>query len=44
MLGSNLEALTAETELRLSSDTYRERSLVSMRLPGALISELTFTL
>jgi predicted Zn-dependent protease len=44
MFGANLEALTAETELLLASDTYRERQLASMRLPGALVSELTFTL
>ena len=41
---TNLEALTAETELILESGTYRERALASMRLPGALLSELTFTL
>ena len=44
MLGANLEALTAETELLLASDTYRERQLASMRLPGALLAELAFTL
>ena len=44
MLGTNLEALTAETELLLESGTYRERALASMRLPGALLSELAFTL
>jgi predicted Zn-dependent protease len=44
MLGSNLEALTAETELIADSGTYRERALASMRLPGALLSELAFTL
>jgi predicted Zn-dependent protease len=44
MLGASLEALTAETELMLASDTYRERSLASVRVPGALLSELTFTL
>ena len=44
MFGPNLEALTAETELLLASETYRERSLASMRLPGALLSEMTFTL
>ena len=44
MLGTSLEALTAETELILESGTYRERALASMRLPGALLSELTFTL
>lgn len=43
-LGANLEALTTETELVLASDTYRQRALASMRLPGALLSELTFTL
>jgi predicted Zn-dependent protease len=44
MLGTSLEALTAETELILESGTYRERALSSMRLPGALLSELAFTL
>ena len=44
MLGPNLEALTAETELALESNTYGERQLVSTRLPGALLSELAFTL
>jgi len=44
MLGSNLEALTRETELILESSTYGERALASMRLPGALLSELEFTL
>lgn len=44
MLGANLEALTAETELILDSATYRERALAGMRLPGALLSELAFTL
>ena len=44
MLGANLEALTRETELLLSTDTYRERPLASMRLPGALCREMAFTL
>jgi predicted Zn-dependent protease len=44
ILGTSLEALTAQTELILESGTYRERALASMRLPGALLSELTFTL
>ena len=44
MLGPNLEALTAETELLLASDSYRARQLSSMRVPGALLSEMTFTL
>lgn len=44
MLGSNLEALTAETEFLLDSSSYRQRSLASVRVPGALLSEMTFTL
>ena len=44
MLGANLEALTSETELMLDSSTYRERQLASMRLPGALLGSLQFTL
>jgi predicted Zn-dependent protease len=44
ILGPNLEALTRETELILSTDTYRERSLASVRVPGLLLSELAFTL
>ena len=44
MLGANLEALTVETELALESNTYGERQLTSLRLPGALLSELNFTL
>jgi hypothetical protein len=44
MLGSKLEALTAETELLLDAETYGERGLRSSRLPGALVSEMAFTL
>jgi predicted Zn-dependent protease len=44
MLGQNLEALTAETEFLLASDCYGARQLSSMRVPGALLSEMTFTL
>ncbi|HVJ74685.1 MAG TPA: metallopeptidase TldD-related protein [Casimicrobiaceae bacterium] len=44
MLGSNLEALTRETELLLSADSYRSRHLTSARLPGALVREIAFTL
>jgi predicted Zn-dependent protease len=44
MLGANLEALTRETELLLSPDTYRSRQLSSARLPGALVREMAFTL
>jgi predicted Zn-dependent protease len=44
MLGSNLEALTAERELILDSDTYGGRNLASVSLPGALLSAMQFTL
>jgi len=44
MLGDNLEALTAERELLLESNTYGSRTLASATLPGALLSELNFTL
>jgi len=44
MLGASLEALTAETELALESNTYGERMLTSLRVPGALLSGLAFTL
>lgn len=44
MLGDNLEALTAERELLLSSSTYGSRTLTSATLPGALVAEMNFTL
>jgi predicted Zn-dependent protease len=44
MLGDNLEALTTERELLLSSSTYGSRMLTSATLPGALVSEMNFTL
>ncbi len=44
ILGSNLEALTTETELSLDASTYQSRQLTSTRLPGALVSEMAFTL
>lgn len=44
MLGSNLEALTAETELLLDPGTYGARKLSSLNLPGALVKEMAFTL
>jgi predicted Zn-dependent protease len=44
MLGSNLEALTRETELAQDNSAYRERQLTSLRLPGVLLREMTFTL
>lgn len=44
MLGSNLEALTAERALMLDPGTYDGRNLDSARLPGALLSAMRFTL
>ena len=44
MLGANLEALTRETEIILDAGTYQSRQLASVRLPGALVSEMAFTL
>ncbi len=44
MLGSNLEALTAERSLLLDPGTYDGRNLESARLPGALLSAMRFTL
>lgn len=44
MLGDNLEALTEERELLLESNTYGSRLLTSFVLPGALVSEMSFTL
>jgi len=44
MLGDNLEALSREPELMLSTDSYGSRHLTSVRLPGALVRDMTFTL
>ena len=44
MLGSSLEALTRETELLLSAESWHSRQLASARLPGALLREMSFTL
>jgi predicted Zn-dependent protease len=44
LLGSQLEALTAERELLLSASTYSQRNTSSALLPGALVSRLTLTL
>ena len=44
LLGDNLEALTSERELSLESSTYGSRKLESVLLPGALVSEMSFTL
>jgi len=44
LLGSQLEALTAEREWLLSASTYSQRATASALLPGALVSRLTLTL
>lgn len=44
ILGSELMALTRETELCLATDTYGQRSLGGSRIPGALVSNFRFTL
>jgi predicted Zn-dependent protease len=44
ILGENLLALTSRRDLLPSSHTYGSRSTDSMRLPGALIDDFTFTL
>ncbi len=44
LLGDQLEALTCERELILSTSTYGQRSTGSSHLPGALVKALTLTL
>ncbi len=44
LLGSQLEALTGERELSLSTRTYHERHHGSTLLPGALLGRLPLTL
>jgi predicted Zn-dependent protease len=44
LLGNQLEALTHEREMILSTSTYGERQTASSLLPGALIKKLTLTL
>ncbi|MEX6502866.1 TldD/PmbA family protein [Pseudomonas zhanjiangensis] len=44
LLGSQLESLTRERELSLSTRTYRERHNGSSLLPGALLGQLSLTL
>ena len=44
LLGTSLDALTTETEFILDAGTYQSRQLASVRLPGALVSEMAFTL
>lgn len=44
MLGDKLVSLTEERELILSASTYGQRSTGSAHLPGALVSDFSFTL
>jgi hypothetical protein len=44
LFGEHLVGLTAESELVVSGESYRARSASSMRLPGAVVSEMAFTL
>jgi predicted Zn-dependent protease len=44
ILGGNLEALTRERDLAPDTDTYGERSTLSVRAPGALLREFALTL
>jgi predicted Zn-dependent protease len=44
LLGRELIGLTSERELLVNSDTYRQRNANSMRLPGAVVREMAFTL
>lgn len=44
LLGDHLEAITRERQFMHSADSYGERSLASMHLPGILCSELKLTL
>lgn len=44
MLGKRLAALTSEPEFVFDNTTYSQRSSASMRLPGALLEAMRFTL
>ena len=44
MLGSKLKGLTSESEFIFDNSTYGERSSGSVRLPGALLDSMRFTL
>ncbi len=44
VFGDHLEGLSREREFIPNSDTWRERSVESVRLPGALVSSLCLTL
>jgi predicted Zn-dependent protease len=44
LLGSQLESLTAEREMVLSTQSYGSRQLASTEVPGLLVREMAFTL
>ena len=44
MLGSHLRGLTSESEFVFDNSTYGQRSSNSVRLPGALLDSMRFTL
>ena len=44
LLGDRLVGLTSERELVVDANSYRSRNVGSMRLPGAVVSEMAFTL
>jgi len=44
MLGAQLQGLTSEAEFIFDNSTYHQRSSESMRLPGALLESMRFTL
>lgn len=44
LLGSQLEALTDQPQWLLSSSTYEQRSVQTMRVPGMLVKGMAFTL
>ena len=44
LLGDQLVGLTADRELLVNGETYRARNISSMRLPGAVVRDMAFTL
>lgn len=44
LLGEQLVELTAERDLIVNSDSYGQRNVDSMRLPGAIVRDMAFTL
>jgi predicted Zn-dependent protease len=44
LLGDRLVGLTSQRELVVDANSYRSRNVASMRLPGAVVSEMAFTL